>query len=171
MESYLESCKTLSLTAREAIALLIIERFCNKNSVNSDYTTEFLEYMWQYPLIRYPDEFCSWEEAKPELVNCGLGDSFPEALKSQLQGSGVSEHVFRTLIEGTVEILWSSFWGSANNQISYESLKQVIIASKLHHLPCLTPFKFSLFHEGDGWGKEKITNEDVEFWRKTSQIG
>ncbi|MCG6305479.1 hypothetical protein K6U21_15040 [Vibrio vulnificus] len=44
------------------------------------------------------------------------------------------------------------------------AFENVISASGIEQLPVLTPFKFSLFSQNDGWG-DKITPQDLEFWR------
>ncbi|MGU3796414.1 hypothetical protein [Vibrio diabolicus] len=69
-----------------------------------------------------------------------------------------------TLVGGVTDILWGSFWGAAENEQSMVALENVISASGIEQLPVLTPFKFSLFSQNDGWG-DKITPQDLEFWR------
>jgi hypothetical protein len=164
MQIYIEECKQLSLTAREAISLLVIERFCFENKIENILIDDFLDYMWEWPLIDGPEQFEPWEAAKPDLVNYGLGDSAPKLLVKLLEKNDICGNKFRSLIEGAVEILWSSFWGAAQNERSYESLHDVIVKSGVEKLPVLTPFRFSLFHQGNGWGN-KLNRADRDFWR------
>jgi hypothetical protein len=166
MEIYLEQCKKLSLTARAAIALLVFERFCEENQIKLDQVRELSDYLWQWPLVDGPDQFEPWESSRTELVNYGLGDeASPEVLFS-LEEAKIDEFRFRNIVNGLVEILWGSFWGAAENELSLKALSTVLSSSKLEKLPTITPFKFSLYSDMGGWG-EKITKEDRDFWRRS----
>jgi hypothetical protein len=164
MDKYLEQCKNLSLTARMAIALLVFERFCEENQIGLDQVGELSEYLWQWPLIDGPDQFEPWESSRPELVNYGLGDGPSKDVLSVLDAVQIEESRFRNIVGGLVEILWGSFWGAAENELSFEALSTVLSSSKLEVFPTLTPFKFSRYSDLDGWGV-KITKEDRDFWR------
>ena len=169
MRGYTSACKELSLTAREAIALLVFEDYCNSHNIESILIDEFLSYLWQWPLINGPDEFEPWESKRPELVNYGLGDPASIQLIELLDASGIDESEFRDIISGIVEILWGSFWGKAEDEVSYNCLQNVLKAAKPTTLPPITPFKFSLFKDGSGWGVQ-ITKTDRDFWRSCGKI-
>ena len=164
MDKYFEQCKELSLTARMAVALIVFERYCKQNKINSPLTREFSEYLWKWPLIDGPDQFEPWEKSRTELVNIGLGASINSEIKSQLIQAGIDEDTFIDIVSGVVEILWSSFWGATENELSHQTLCNVIRDSKIEELPPLTPFKFSRYSEGNGWGV-KISLEDCEYWK------
>lgn len=165
MDNYISQCRMLSLTARMAIALLVFERFCKERQLEGRLLVEFSDHLWKWPLIDGPDQFDPWEKSRPELVNFGLGDEASNELASVLESASLEESEFRQIVEGVVEILWASFWGAAEDELSIQALQTVIKRSNMSHLPSLTPFKFSRFSDGNGWG-EKISLQDCEFWRK-----
>lgn len=164
MDNYLESCRKLSLTARMAIALLVFERFCAESKIHHSLFSELSDYLWKWPLIDGPDQFEPWESARPELVNYALGDEASRELVAALDKAQIEESRFRKITEGLVEILWGSFWGASEDELSMKALETVIASSKVEKLPSLTPFKFSLFSDMSGWG-EKLTVEDRNYWR------
>ena len=169
MDKYLDQCKALSLTARFAIALLVCEKFCKNNDLQIFQIKELSDYLWQWPLIDGPDQFEPWERSRPELVNYGLGDEPSNQALSELVKRGISEHRFRNIVGSLTEILWSSFWGAAEDESSIKFLRNVIYSCKIEPLPVLTPFRFSLFTDGEGWGR-KLTIEDRDFWRNSQII-
>jgi len=164
MEEYIEECRELSLTARAAVGLLVFERFCLLNELGSKDISDFLNYMWQWPLIDGADEFEPWEQSRPKLVDYGLGDDADTEIEEMLVSSDIPEEKFRNLVCGIVDTLWGSFWGAAENESSLKCLQGAIRAANLKVLPPLTPFRFSKFSEGSGWGN-KIRPQDCEFWR------
>jgi len=164
MNAYLDACKKLSLTARFAVGLVVFEHFCRDKQIESTQVKIFCDYLWDWPLIQYSDQFDTWENARPELVNCGLSDPLSAEMLSILADCGIDESCFRSLLTGLVDILWSSFWGAAEDNLSLHALESVLRASRLEAYPVLTPFKFSQFVDGHGWGEE-VTIEDRDFWR------
>ncbi len=161
---YLQQCKKLSLTARMAIALVVFERYCKNHNIEGKLISEFLDHLWKWPLIDGPDQFEPWEKTRPELVNYGLGDEANSELLSILNEANVEEFAFRDIVTSIVEILWGNFWGGSEDEPSMQAFHTVINRSKVSPLPCLTPFKFSLFRDGSGWG-EKLSIEDCSYWR------
>ena len=95
MEKQLQEYKQLSLTARLAIALLVFEKYCAENKIDNKIITEFLHYLWQWPLIDGPDQFEPWEKSRTELVNFGLGDSAGKELLIIIKESNIEENNFR----------------------------------------------------------------------------
>jgi hypothetical protein len=55
----------LSLTARLAVALHCVERYCLAHGLTEAAITEFLNYLWQFPTISTPDAFAVWESNTP----------------------------------------------------------------------------------------------------------
>ena len=158
---YLSECRKLSLTARSAVGLLVVEEYFRSKNIRTKDTEEYLNYMWEWPVVV---DFDSWESNRPFLVNYALGDVPSTELMLQLETIGLSESLFRNVVSGPVEILWGSFWGAAENDSSHNVLAETIRSSGLEQLPVLTPFKFSVFNKDDGWGKP-VTKEDRDFWR------
>jgi hypothetical protein len=166
MNKYLEQCEKLSLTARMAIALLIFERYCEENAIDMPQINHMSDYLWRWPLINQAGQFNSWESSRPELVNYGLGDKATKDIISELEKVNIDEHKFRIIVGNLVEILWGSFFGASLDKQSLESLTIILKECNVNRLPILTPFKFSLFSDRDGWG-EYITEQDCEFWKNS----
>ncbi len=147
------------------IALKAFEKFCLDVNLSEDSIDKFRAYMWDFPMALSEDRFLDWEEAKPILVNYGLGDELPNQIESTLSHAQVDESKFRIIVEGVVAILWGSFWGAAEHEQSLRSLISVVTLSGTAESPILTPFKFSRFADKDGWGID-LTAEDRDFWRE-----
>jgi len=162
---YLTEIRKLSLTARAAIAVLVCEKYFKIHNLQNKDTADFLKYMWEWPVVA---DFEKWERIRPFLVNFGLGDEISESMAQALALESVEQSNFRAVVSGTVEILWSSFWGAAEDEISYQALNLVLQTSGLKHYPVLTAFKSSTFVEGDGWGKP-ISIQDRDFWRESTK--
>lgn len=164
IENYIEQCKELSLTARMVIALIIFERYCKQKHIENSIIDNFCNHLWRWPLIDGPDQFEPWEQSRTVLINYGLGEQANEEIQGFLSEYNVDEYIFRQIISGIVEILWGNFWGGSEDELSLQSLHDVIRFTQVENLPTLTPFKFSRFRDGGGWG-QKITAEDCEFWK------
>jgi hypothetical protein len=164
MEKYIEQCRKLSLTARLSVALKIFERYCEVRDIESDLVSDFFNYLWEWPLIDGPDQFEPWVQSRVELVNYGLGDPANDEIEMLLAKHALDEEHFREIISGIVEILWGSFWGASEDELSVQALINVTNRCKVESLPILTPFKFSRFEENGGWGN-KITEEDRDYWK------
>ncbi len=162
---YLKECRRLSLTARACVALLVCDKYSSAHQFRTNDTDTFFEYLWEWPVV---NDFDSWEQQRPFLVNFALGDEATEELIEEIKSAGIEESVFRTIISGPVEILWGSFWGAAEDDLSLTDLNNTIEASRLPTLPILTPFKFSRFDTNDGWG-EQLSKQDRDFWRESAR--
>ena len=163
-QAYLDICKSLSLTARLGIALRLFEKYCNDTEINDDSIDEFLDYLWKWPFVSNGEiDFSDWEKRRPWLVDIGLGEPLGDSLSS-LNYANIKESSFRVVVSSVVEILWGSFWGEAEDELSLNCLSELIQATNPNSLPAVTPFKISKFKDNNGWGNS-LTNEDVDFWR------
>jgi hypothetical protein len=166
MESYLEKCKELSLTAREAIALHCFEKYCEKRQLKCRLIDEAIEYLWRWPLIDGPDEFDPWESNKTALINYGFGKSIPTELGKVLKDREVDEEEFKRILKALIGILWANFWGASDDEFSLNLLKTVIELTSLEKLPKIDIYQVSKFCDMHGWGN-KISRNDYERWRST----
>ena len=164
MDSYLEKCKELSLTAREAIALHCFEKYCEKKQLKCSLIDEAIEYLWKWPLIDGPDEFEPWESNKPALINYGLGAPIPTDVEKVLKIDEVDEKEFKRIVQSLITILWGSFWGASEDELSLNSLKTIIELTSLEKSPKIKTYQVSKFGDMNGWGN-KISKDDYELWR------
>ncbi len=164
MDSYLEKCKELSLTAREAIALHCFEKYCEKKQLKCSLIDEAIEYLWKWPLIDGPDEFEPWESNKPALINYGLGAPIPTDVEKVLKIHEVDEKEFKRIVQSLITILWGSFWGASEDELSLNSLKTIIELTSIEKIPKIKTYQVSKFGDMNGWGN-KISKDDYELWR------
>jgi hypothetical protein len=68
------------------------------------------------------------------------------------------------MVSAVADTFYNSLYGAAENEPSFQALSSLINSASLNSLPPITPFKFSRFSEGYGWG-DKLTAEDVAYWR------
>lgn len=162
----LKNAKSLSLIARLAIALHCYEACCVAWRLKSPLISEFLDYMWEWPIMMTENHFSEWESKTTAIVDFGLGDELPPELNKLLISSGVSEEQFRYLTENTVEIIWSSFYGASDNEGSLKYLENVMtVASSLGYTPpSFNEFIESCFKDKHGWGNV-LTSEQKDQWR------
>ncbi len=167
LDEYIEQCKELSLTARLAVALIVFQRYCSANGLQSPAITAFCDYLWKWPLVYAAgaDQFTPWERARTELVEVGLGNPLGAELQALLAARNIDEGAFREVVQGVVEILWGSFWGAADGPFSLRMLRNVIERSGVVEMPVLAPFRNSRFQDGGGWG-ERMLPADLALWRE-----
>jgi len=169
MEYFIEKCRELSLTSRLSIALLIFERFCSENKINHNEISVFVDYLWEWPIIKDSSDFIPWESSKPELIHFGLGEAISKELKQALDQSKIQEKKFRELVSGVVEILWSSFWGASEQELSLKSLRTVLLETGFDNFPPIEPFSISKFNQNSGWGMN-LSKKDYSIWRNIKPI-
>ena len=147
---FLEECRSLSITARAMLAALVFERFCVEHDLGGSELDAFLSHHWGWLDVGLGGaDFSTWERAQPALP--------------LLESHHVLEHRFRTAAEQVVATLWASFYGAAEDEVTFRSLQSVVEHARPRELPPLTPFKFSRFQEGAGWGAS-LTRADRDCW-------
>jgi hypothetical protein len=122
--------------------------------------------MWEWPLMMSPGLFSDWESKQPSLVDVGLGGPIPQALESVLRERGIDSAQFQTLLEGTVEIIWGSFYAASDDDGSLAELQRVVAVCEQRGIavPPVDVFVESRFDEGSGWGN-RVTREQRDRWR------
>jgi len=128
---------------------------------------EFLDYMWEWPLMMTPDFFGDWESKATDLVQAGLGDPFPSDVEPVLAQQGIAPSEFRALVAGTVEIIWGSFYAASDNKGSLRDLANVIATCRQRGVqpPPIDVFEKSRFADKHGWG-HVLTIEERNAWRQ-----
>src|SRR5690348_15787878 len=116
----------LSLLARLGVALCCFEGYCRAVALQTKSVQDFLSYMWEWPLMMAPRQFEEWETKRTSLVEFGLGEQLPEDLEDVLRQKGIDLDEFRNLVEGTVEIIWGSFYAASDDRGSLRELSRVV---------------------------------------------
>jgi hypothetical protein len=155
----------LSLTARLAVALHCFARICESQALRHRAIDDFLNDLWEFPIIDN-DRWENWEKNHPELVATALGAEFSDEFAEFLKNRGQRPEEFRSLISSVVEIVFSSFYGAADNALSMRFLRDV--QHKAHELGIVVPppaiFSQSLLADKSGWGR-LITADTRDAWR------
>lgn len=125
----------------------------------------FLDDLWEFPLIE-EQQWNTWEKNHPSLVHNGLGDPLPSGFQVFLTSQGVDQEEFQRLIANVVEVVFSSFYGAADDASSWDYLKAVLKIADQTGIspPPLGVFLTSRFADRFGWGR-KITPAERKEWR------
>lgn len=157
--------RELSLTARLAIALHCLERYCEKFELHHVEIDAFLDDLWEFPLV---DErrWNEWEQGHPQLVGAALGDAWPAGFKEFLNAHHIDPESFRELLSNVAEIVFGSFYGAAEDVPSMEYLLAVLKVAEQSGIrpPPSRCFADSRFAHCHGWGK-KLTAPERDAWR------
>src|SRR5215470_2644254 len=96
-----------------------------------------------------------WERRQPELVTVGLGGAIPNTSFVWLDDAGITADAFRRLVEHTVEIVYGSFYGAANDDEAFMHLQHVLRMTEQagHITPLLSLVAQSRFVDRHGWGE------------------
>ena len=129
----------------------------------------FLDDLWEFPIIDH-HRWDEWEKRHPALVNTALGDPWPAGFEEFLNARGMSAKEFRSLIGDVVEIVFSSFYGAADDVSSLKFLSRVLNTAEVAgvHLPSLEVFGGSRFVDRGGWGKQ-LTLAERNAWRDVAE--
>lgn len=169
IDAYVDECHCLSITARLAIALLSFERFCHEKSLMHSDIQELIAYLWKWPLIDNEKQFAEWDTKRPVLMQYALGESAKDEFVSYIKASEVEEAEFRFIVSNLIDTFWRSIWHVIDKQGSLAALKNVLTGCRNKDLPPLTLFKFSLFKDNNGWGRQ-VTQDDYELWKVSYQF-
>jgi hypothetical protein len=164
MDSYMRECRELSLKARLGIALAIFDKFCSKNDLNHPLIKAFSDHFWNFLIVGDTSEFSIWDGSPPFLFKLSQHGLPTNSLSEALANSNVELGKFLYMVSAVADTFYNSLYGAAENEPSFQALSSLINSAGLNSLPPITPFKFSRFSEGYGWG-DKLTAEDVAYWR------
>lgn len=155
----------LSLSARLAIALRVVERYFAAKGLTGPPFNVFLNHLWEVPVT---DSFPKWEGQYNDLLAFGLGDPLPPEMVPMLRDAGVSEELFRRLIGNTIEIVYGSLYAASDNSGSLRQLSDVLLMCQAAGIspPPLRWFATSRFTQRQGWGK-KLSPQQRDEWRFT----
>lgn len=158
--------ESLSLTARFAIALHCLERYCAARSVDGAPVVEWLDYLWEWPAVQGPDEFRTWEVQDPALRNASLGGELPPGFADALRDAGVAESEFLRILEHTAGIVFDSFYSIADERGSARHLAEVLAVAEAAGVghPPFEAFASSTFAQRAGWG-DPLSPEERDAWR------
>ena len=159
--------RKLGLRGRLAAALLCFDGLCQTRSIDSRLVDEFVEHLWRFLSLNFETDLRVWEDERPDLVLLPFEDEEPRGIPDLAKKLGLSDSVFRRLIERIVEIVYGSLYGAVNNGESLRDLKWVFrICEEAGITPPPAKLFFSCrFSDDDGWGFP-LSEEELLEWRK-----
>lgn len=166
--------RQLSLTARQAVALLCLDRYCDKFGLHHPAITAYLDDLWEYPLVDQ-SRWSQWYNNHPALVETAtqfdMGYeleeiNWPNGFVEFLRSHGKEPDRFLLLIGSITEIVFGSFYSAVVEQDSWERLCQALKITEAAGIvtPPASAFQASLVGDDHGWGK-RITKEQRDSWR------
>ena len=153
---------SMSIRARQAIATLCLERHCSSRNISHSSIDQLTSHLWR---LASSTDLPGWQAELGALPVSGSGDPLPEDLASVL-GSGTSE--LERLLEYTVEVSLSQFYGATNHHQSTEHLKMAIEIAKRASIQVPHGSIFAHHQQGsDGWG-DAIDAQTLSLWRSAA---
>lgn len=160
----------LSLRARLGIALCLFAGYCRSRRLDHREIDSFVEHLWRFiDLSGTREAFDRWSAEEPPLLYTALGYEYPPGFVEVLSGMDVRPEEFRSMLESTAEILYTSLFGAASDSWSRLLLGRVSgVACPLGvSWPDLDIFACSRWSCRGGWG-EVPTPAELVRWRKAA---
>jgi hypothetical protein len=112
-----------------------------------------LEHLWLCSTIG-SESFPSWYDARPELVEVGLGDPMPEHLVRAFADAGIRPDHAHDLLEGITEIIYTNLFAAVTREWVEREFDKVvwILAEYRHSVPSPDSLPVSDRRGSSGWG-------------------
>lgn len=154
----------LSVSSRLALAMCHVNALTHTLYGNLRKLAVYSDHLWGCPLLgANAESFPEWFEREPAIARAVRLADF-EGFWSEFRGPADPAASVFDVLQPTSNILDSCFWGAAENEATFELFKRVRSKSGIAAFPSLTPFKFSKFDDGHGWGT-RMEKKDQDFWR------
>jgi hypothetical protein len=147
------------------VALHCFSRYCEKSGLHHREIDAFVEDLWEFPIVDH-HRWDEWENHHPPLVNTALGDPWPSGFDEFLISREMNPIEFRRLLGDVADIVFSSFYGAADDLFSLACLSRVLqVTTDVGVVPpLLAVFEGSRFTDRGGWGK-RTTIVERDTWR------
>jgi len=169
VDEYIREVKPLSIHARFAIGLRVLERYVRVRGIEDNSVWTYLTEMWEFPQLATLEAKLEWEKSRCDLADYGLGDELPEELEEELYSLAINEDYFELWVTHVTELAWTNMLKGPQDDESIELLTKVLnLAAKSEiGLPSLTCYSSHLYAENAGWGVIP-TDEELEVWQSVS---
>ena len=156
------SIDTLSVIARQCIAVTCLQRFCQRFDIHHPALSAFAGHMWKLAQVG-PGDFAAWERGFAALSVTGMGDPWPEEVRMSVPG-----HLLGALDELVGHVLETSActWYGADRPASRRQL-QAVFDICVRHDVAAPPLEYYAQHDAaqrDGWGPI-LTDGEVRRWQ------
>lgn len=156
------SIDTLSVIARQCIAVTCLQRFCRRFDIDHPALSAFAAHVWKVAQVA-PGDFAAWERGFASLAITGMGDPWPDEVRLAMPG-----HLPGTLEELVQHVLETSActWHGDDLAASRRQLEAVFDICVRHDVavPPLVHYAQPEAARRGGWGAT-FTDEEVRAWQ------
>lgn len=156
------SLDTLSVIARQCLALTCLQCFCRRFDIDHPALYAFAGHVWKVAQLA-PGDFAAWERGFASLAVTGMGDPWPDDIRMALHG-----HLLGELEELVQHVLETSActWHGDDLPASRRQLEAVLAICARHGVTA-PPLEHYVQHDAalrGGWGP-MLTDEEVRRWQ------
>ncbi|WP_426086400.1 hypothetical protein [Janthinobacterium sp. PSPC1-1] len=156
------SIDTLSVIARQCIAVTCLQRFFQRFDIHHPALSAFARHVWEVAQVE-PGDFAAWERGFASLAVTGMGDPWPEDVRMAIPG-----HLLGALEELVQHVLETSActWYGDDLPASRQQLEAVIDICGKHDVavPQLAHYVQHDAALGGGWGPT-LTDGEIMRWK------
>ena len=156
------SIDTLSVIARQCIAVTCLQRFCRRFDIDHPALSAFAAHVWKVAQVG-PGDFADWERGFASLAVSGMGDPWPEDVRAALRGHlpGMLEALVQHVLETS-----ACTWHGDDLPASRRQLEAVLAICVRHDVavPQLAHYAQPEAALRGGWGPV-LTDEEVRAWQ------
>lgn len=156
------SIDTLSLIARQCIAVTCLQRFCRRHAIGHPALSAFADHVWQVAHVERGN-FLAWEQGFASLAINGMGDPWPDDVRMAMPGQLLAP--LMALVQHVLETSACTWYGD-DLPASRRQLEAVLRLCAGHDvaLPPLEPYVQHDAHLHGGWGPA-LSDAQVSAWR------
>ncbi|ASP36317.1 hypothetical protein [Labrenzia sp. VG12] len=169
INTFRDETRQLSISARFALAMCFLNELGHRLQLSGDALDDFRTHMWASPVLpANSKDFDIWYNALPPLASGQLttGDLCGITSSTTISATDISRFV--QAVNLSSDLLQMSFFLAADNEGTYEALRRISDICRPERYPSVTPFKFSTFDKGNGWGAI-MSRYDHQFWKRYSE--
>ena len=155
------SMDTLSVIARQCIAVTCLQRFCRRWDIDHPALSAFAGHVWKVTQVA-PGDFATWERGFASLPVTGLGDPWPDDLRMAIpeQLLGALEELVQHVLETSACTWYGDDLAASGRQL------EAVLAICASHAVAVPPLEHYVQRDAalrGGWGP-LLTDEEVRRW-------
>ncbi|WP_332854872.1 hypothetical protein [Duganella sp. S19_KUP01_CR8] len=156
------SIETLSVIARQCVAVTCLERFCLRYQINHPALSALIEHVWAVTKVE-PGTFGPWEQGFASLPISGFESDWPEDICRELPRELL--RTLKELVEHVVETSATTWYGN-DLPATKRQLEIVLEICKKHGVPAPELQRYTQLHARihGSWGPP-LSNQELATWR------
>ena len=156
------SIDTLSVIARQCIAVTCLQRFCRRFDIHHPALSAFAVHVWKVAQVA-PGDFAAWERGFASLPVTGMGDPWPADVRMAMPGHllGVLEQLVGHVLETSACSWYGDDLAASRRQL------EAVFAICIRHdvaVPQLAHYAQPDAALRGGWGPV-LTDGEVRAWQ------